>query len=140
VARSRAATLGVAVALVAVLSLNWFAFAPRAVPPTAEQSESGILNLLHVYPADGFHASGWAGLGWLTVALLGLAVVGVVAGLRLPAVIVAAVALAALVLDLAAEDEGVVVRWWPASVAIALSAALLACAVWAWRARVGQGA
>jgi hypothetical protein len=139
VARPRVATLAVVVGLVVVLSLHWFAFAPPDVRPTAEQSESGVLNLLNVYATKGFHASGWGGLGWFTVALIGLAAAGVVAELRLAAAVVAGAALVALVLDLSAEDEWIVVRW-PAYVGVVLTTALLGCAVWAWRARVGQGA
>jgi hypothetical protein len=136
---ARAAALTATAGLVVVLSLNWFAFEP---PPTTQQpgeDGGGILNLLHVYSLKDFHASGWAGLGWLTVALIGLAAGGIVAELRTAAVIVAGAALVALALDLAAEDDGIGLRW-PAYVGVALTAALLACAVWSWRARVGQDA
>ena len=58
---ARLLALLAALALVVVLSLDWFALdTPHAPVATQEQDGSGILNLLNVYSVEGFHASGWA--------------------------------------------------------------------------------
>jgi hypothetical protein len=133
---ARLLALVAALGLVVVLSLDWFAFdAPQA---TQEQGDgSGILNLLNVYPAEDFHASGWAGLGRLPVALLLLGAVGVIAGLRLPAVVVAFAALVVLVVDLPLADDDLIAIRWPAVAGVALAIVLLGCAVWS-RRRPGE--
>ena len=136
----QAVALALLVALVVVLSLDWFAFvAPPNPGPTAEQRDHGIILLLNAYSLEDFHASGWAGLGWLPVALIVLAAAGIVAGLALEATVAAAIALSVLVVTLAREDDTVGLRW-PAYAGVALTAGLLGCAVWSWRARPGQTA
>jgi len=123
-----------ALALVVVLSLDWFALdAPVAMPGDSEGDGSGVLNLLNTYSTKGFHASGWAGLGRLPVVLVLLGAAGVVAGLRLPAVVVAFVALVLLVVDLPLEGDDLIALRWPAGAGIALAIVLLGCAVWTWR-------
>jgi hypothetical protein len=122
-----------ALALVVVLSLDWFALdMPRA---TTQQQDngSGILNLLNTYSVEDFHASGWAGVGRLPVVLLFLGAAGVVAGLRLAAVAVAFAALVLLVVDLPLAGDDLVTIRWPAVAGIALAIVLLGCAVWTWR-------
>jgi hypothetical protein len=118
--------------LVVVLSLDWFAL---DTPLATQQpdSTSGILNLVNTYSVDGFHASGWAGLGWLPVALLLLGAAGVVAGLRLPAVVVAFAALVVFVVDLPLAGDDLIGLRWPAVAGVALAIVLLGCAVWSWR-------
>jgi hypothetical protein len=131
---ARLLALVAALGLVVVLSLDWFALDVGDAPvATQEQDGSGILNLLNVYSAEGFHASGWAGLGRLPVALLLLGAAGVVAGLRLPAVVVAFAALVVLVVDLPLAGDDLIAMRWPAGVGIALAIVLLGCAVWTWR-------
>jgi hypothetical protein len=122
---ARATALAATVALAVVLSLKWFAFEP----PLATQADDagGIVNLLNVYSLKGFHGSGWAGLGWLPVGCLGLAAAGAIAGLRRAAVAVGVISLAVLVVALATEDDGIVLRW-PAYVGVALAALLVAAA------------
>jgi hypothetical protein len=128
---ARLLALVAALGLVVVLSLDWFAIDTPVA--RQEQDGSGILNLLNAYSAEGFHASGWAGLGRLPVALLLLGAVGVVAGLRLPAVVVAFGALVLLVVDLPLADDDLIAIRWPAGAGIALAIVLLGCAVWTWR-------
>jgi hypothetical protein len=120
-------------ALVVVLSLDWFALDVPAAAQEQEQGGSGVLNLLNTYSTEGFHASGWSGLGRLPVVLLLLGAVSVVAGLRLSAVVVAFAALVLLVVDLPLADDDLVALRWPADAGIALAIVLLGCAVWTWR-------
>ncbi|MCW2994525.1 MAG: hypothetical protein JWQ18_2020 [Conexibacter sp.] len=131
---ARVAALAVTAALAGVLSLSWFALDAPLSTQRPDPDGGGILNLLNQY--DELHASGRGGLGWLPLALLGLAAAGTLAGLAREAVAVGAVALVVLVVVLATEDDLVVLRW-PAYAGVALSAALLGCAVWSWRTRVG---
>jgi hypothetical protein len=128
----RLLALVAALGLVVVLSLDWFAL-DTSLATQEQDSTTGILNLLNTYSDKGFHASGWAGLGWLPVALLFLGAAGVVAGLRLPAVVVAFAALVALVVDLPLADDDLIVLRWPAVAGVALAIVLLGCAVWTWR-------
>ena len=109
---ARLLALFTALALVVVLSLDWFALDPPTM--TQVQDGSGVLNLLNTYSTEGFHASGWAGLGRLPVVLLLVGAAGVVAGLRLPALVVAFAALVLLVVDLPlAGDDLIAMRWPP---------------------------
>ena len=128
---ARLLALLAALALVVVLSLDWFALdAPVA---TQEQDGSGILNLLNTYSVADFHASGWAGVGRLPVVLLLVGAAGVVVGLRLAAVAVAFAALVLLVVDLPLAGDDLITIRWPAVAGIALAIVLLGCAVWTWR-------
>jgi hypothetical protein len=132
--RTRLLALLAALALVAVLSLDWFAIDTSEAPvATQQQLDSGTLGLLNGYSIEGFHASGWAGLGLLPVVLLLLGAAGVVAGLRLAAVAVAFAALVLLVVDLPLAGDDLITIRWPAVAGIALAIVLLGCAVWTWR-------
>jgi hypothetical protein len=112
---ARLLALAAGLALVVVLSLDWFA-----------------LDTLTSSSSAGFHASGWAGLGRLPVALLLLGALAVVVGPRLPAVVVCFLALVVLIVDLPLHDDLIAFRW-PAYAGVALAIVLLGCAVWAWR-------
>jgi hypothetical protein len=133
VSRARIGAAVVAVALAAVLSLDWFALDVRQGQPTPDDGlgGGGILNLLNTY--SDAHLSGWRGLGLLSLALLGLGAAGTVAGLRLPAVVVTFAALVALVVDLPLRDDDLIAVRWPAYAGVALAIALLGCAYWSWR-------
>lgn len=122
-----------ALALVVVLSLEWFALSPPGHEVTAEERASGTISVLVGYSTEGFHASGWAGVGRLPVVLVLLGAAGVVAGLRLAAVAVAFAALVLLVVDLPLAGDDLITIRWPAIVGIALAIVLLGCAVWTWR-------
>jgi hypothetical protein len=128
---ARLLALLAALALVVVLSLDWFALDTPAAKQ--EQGGSGILNLLNTYSVEDFHASGWAGVGRLPVVLLFLGAAGIVAGLRLAAVAVAFAALVLLVVDLPLAGDDLITIRWPAVAGIALAIVLLGCAVWTWR-------
>jgi hypothetical protein len=134
----RLLALVAALGLVVILSLDWFAL-DTSLAPQQQDSTSGVLNLLNTYSVEGFHASGWAGLGWLPVALLLLGAAGGVAGLRLPAVVVAFIALVVLVVDLPLAGDDLIALRWPAVAGIVLAIVLLGCAVWTWR-RPGESA
>jgi hypothetical protein len=128
--RAIAAALGLA--LLVLLSLNWFGV--RSAPARQDFGEGGVLNLLNTYSAGGIHASGWAGLSPFAVTFLLVAAVAVVAGRGAPAVGVSAIALVVLVVALLTRDDDLALRW-PAYVGGLLSVALLGCATWSWRAR-----
>jgi hypothetical protein len=117
----------VGIALVVVLSLDWFGVRE----PEPELGGDGVLNLLNTYTS--IHASGWAGLSTFSIAFLLVAVVATVADRGAPAVGVSAIALVVLAVDLLTRDDDLTLRW-PAYVGGLLSVALLGCATWAWRA------
>jgi hypothetical protein len=130
VSRARVGAAAVAVALAVVLSLDWFAPDLRRLDASPGKG-SGVLNLLNTFSDP--HLSGWRSLGLLPLILLGLAALGTVAGLALPAVVVAFAALVALVVDLPLADDDLLVLRRPAYAGVALAIALLGCAFWAWR-------
>ncbi|WP_445150913.1 hypothetical protein [Baekduia sp. Peel2402] len=114
-ARASAAVSGIA--LVVVLSLDWFAPA------------RGVL----IVGTDDGRISGWTGLSPFSVAFLVVAAIATVAGRGIVAVAVCTIALAILLTDLLTLDDAVALRW-PAYAGIALAADLLVSATWAWRA------
>jgi hypothetical protein len=126
-ARVSAAISGVA--LVVVLSLDWFAVDTTAAD-TVPDDGSGILNLLNTYTDN---LSGWEALSPFAIALLLVAALVTVADRGAPAVGVAAIALAALIAALLLREDDLSLRW-PAYAGIALAADLLVSATWAWRA------
>lgn len=130
---ARLLALLAALALVVVLSLDWFALDTPVATPGDGEGGSGILNLLNTYSTEDFHASGWAGVGRLPVVLLLLGAAGVVVGLRLAAVVVAFAALVLLVVDLPLAGDDLITIRWPAVAGIVLAIVLLGCAVWTWR-------
>jgi hypothetical protein len=119
-----------AIALLVVLSLDWFGVRPPDDPPPG--AGGGVLNLLNTYTS--LHATGWAGLSTFTIAFLLVAAVATVAGRGAPAVGVSAIALVVLAVDLLSLDDDLTLRW-PAYVGGVLSVGLLGCATWSWRAR-----
>ena len=103
----RASAAVATLALLVLLSLDWFA--PERI-------------------------TGWMGLSPFSVAFLVVAAIATVAGRGVVAVAVAAIALAILLADLLTLPEGVTLRW-PAYAGVAVAADLLGCATWSWRAR-----
>jgi len=125
-ARVAAAVSGVA--LVVVLTLDWFA--PSLLPPGQVRLGEGAL-VGYLGSPD---VSGWSGLSPFSVAFLLVAAVATVAGRGIVAVAVCAIALAILLTDLLTLDGAVALRW-PAYAGIVLALDLLVCATWSWRAR-----
>lgn len=116
-------------ALIGVLSLDWFSVDPTAVGPAPDDG-SGILNLLTTYTDN---LSGWEALSPFAIALLLVTALVTVADRGAPAIGVAVIALVALIAALLLREDDLSLRW-PAYAGIALAIDLLACATWAWRA------
>lgn len=111
----RAAAAASGIALVVMLSLNWFA-------PAAGHADASL------------EVSGWTGLSPFSVAFLVVGAIVTIAGRGVVAVAVCAIALAILLVDLLTLDDVVVLRW-PAYVGVFLAVDLLLWATWSWRVR-----